>query len=111
MVGCRWVKTPLVDQDDPGRVHRPPSLVCALPVVGGPDADFYRFLFFKHLAFRRRTAYPLARPAREGVTTRGGHLLSPEMSAASYISIASAISTEPPRSSSGQPFALAAASS
>lgn len=31
MVGCRWVKTPLVDQEDPGRVHRPPSLVCAVP--------------------------------------------------------------------------------
>jgi hypothetical protein len=54
---------------------------------------------------------PPSRDLREGAISEGAIYRRPPMSAASYISIASAISTEPPDPRSGQAFALAAASS
>jgi len=94
-VGRRWIKT----MSAQCAVRQVLSVRC--PELTGPANELYRFLIFNHLTGCRSTA--LARRTREGATSS-----SP---APCYMSIASAISTEPPDASNGQPFALAAASS
>src|ERR1700676_3915117 len=98
-----------VGQGDAGRVRRPSSLVCALPGADGAGLTFW-FLIFQSLSGPPRRVPPRATCTR-GPRREGPFIDVARDVAAPYMSIASAISTEPPAASSGQAFALAAASS